>query len=146
MAVELKDPAEFISSEPITPEVAEAQKLTGTDPLVFQGTSVGDSTRLLLAAQELAAQNGLWKVTKNEAFGGGGEFGGAGKFGEGEGWELNRTADADSTEEVKNGMLVPVMDGTLVPRSSWILNSPDPVEVGVDDQTFLPLVGTNSVN
>jgi hypothetical protein len=146
VAVELKDAAEFVSSSPITPEVAEAQKLAGTAPLVFQGATVGDGTRLLLVVQEDASQNGLWEVTENETFGGTGDFGGSGNFGEGEGWELERTADANSSEEVKHGMLVPVMDGTQVPRSAWLLNAPDPVEVGTDDQTFLPLVGTNEVS
>lgn len=147
MAVELKDAVAYASTEPLTPESAEAQKLTGTAPLAFNGSSVGDGARLLLKDQADASQNGLWEVTENESFGGAGVFGeGPGNFGEGEGWELERPADADSSEEVMHGMLVQAMNGSDTPRSSWLLTSPDPVEVGTDDQEFMPLVGTNEVS
>lgn len=147
MAVELKDPVVYASAAPLTPESAEAQKLEGTDPLVFEGSSVGVGARLLLKDQVDASQNGLWEVIENESFGGAGAFGeGAGDFGEGEGWQLERPADADTSEEVKHGMLVQAMNGSTIPRSSWLLTSPDPVEVGTDDQEFVALVGTNEMS
>lgn len=142
MAVELKDPVTAASEVSVTVTKATATTLEGTAPLAIDGSGFPISTRLLLKDQATEAQNGIYGVTTLEAFGGEGTFGGAGNFGEGSKWVLTRTTDADSTEEVKRGMLVPVSGGDVNQRTSWVLTSNDPVTVGTTAQTFAALFAT----
>ncbi len=142
MAVELKDPVTAASEIPVTVSKATATTLEGTAPLAIDGSGFPVGTRLLLKDQTAEAQNGIYSVTTLEAFGGEGEFGGSGNFGEGSKWVLTRTSDADSTEEVKRGMLVPVSGGDVNQRTSWMLTSEDPVTVGTTAQTFAALFAT----
>ncbi len=119
---------------------AEAKTLEGKAPLVIDGGGLGSGVRVLLKDQTKAEQNGLYEVTTNEAFAGTGNFAGAGSFAKGEGWTLTRTADADSSGEVTEGMLVPIEDGDTNQATSWIQRTPGPIEVGVTAQTFEALV------
>lgn len=139
MAVELKDPVEAASEIPVTVTKATSTTLEGQCPLAIDGSGFPINARLLLKDQTTEAQNGIYSVTKNECLGGEGELGGSGKLGEGENWLLTRTTDADSTEEVKRGMLVPVNGGDTSPRTTWILTSEDPIEIGTTPQTFAAL-------
>jgi hypothetical protein len=141
MAVlDAKLPAWQASTKAVTPTKAEAKVLSGTAPLVIDGGGLGSGKRVLLKNQTKAEQNGLFEVTTNEAFGGTGIFGSTGKFAVGSEWVLTRTADADSSGEVTEGMLVPVEDGTTNRKTSWIQRTPGPIEVGVTAQTFESLV------
>lgn len=141
MAVlDAKLPAWQASAKAVTPTKAEAKTLEGKVPLVIDGGTLGSGTRVLLKNQTKAEQNGLFEVTTNEAFAGGGTFAGSGKFAVGSEWTLTRTADADSSGEVSEGMLVPVEDGTTNRKTSWIQRTAGPIEVGVTAQTFEPLV------
>lgn len=139
MAVELKDPVSAASEVPVTVSKATATTLEGTAPLTIDGSGFPVGARLLLKDQVTEAQNGIYSVTTLEAFGGEGNFGGSGNFGEGSKWLLTRTTDADSTEEVKRGMLVPVSAGDVAQRTTWLLTSADPITVGTSAQTFAAL-------
>lgn len=139
VAVELKDPAFAASEVPVTVSKATATTLEGAVPLAIDGSGFPEGTRLLLKDQVNEAQNGIYSVTKNECLGGSGTLGGEGTLGTGENWLLTRTTDADSTEEVKRGMLVPVSGGDSSPRTTWVLTSEDPVTVGITAQTFAAL-------
>lgn len=137
MAVlDAKLPAWQASTKAVSPTKAEAKVLSGTAPLVIDGGGLGSGKRVLLKDQAKAEQNGLFEVTANEAFAGTGLFAGTGKFAVGSEWVLTRTADADSSGEVTDGMLVPVEDGETNQQTSWIQRTPGPIEVGVTAQTF----------
>jgi len=139
--LDAKSPAFQASTKAITPTKAETKTLEGKAPLsVDGGGSLPPTTRLLLKDQASQPQNGLWEVTKNEAFASEGNFAGSGNFAKGNTWALKRPEDADSGADVTDGMLVPVKDGATNQQTSWIQRTPDPIEVGVTVQTFEALV------
>jgi hypothetical protein len=138
--LDAKLPAWQASTKAIAPTKVESKVLSGTAPLIIDGGGLGSGKRVLLKDQTKTEQNGLFEVTTNEAVGGTGTVGGSGKVGEGSAWVLTRTADADSSGEVTEGMLVPVEDGTTNRKTSWIQRTPGPIEVGVTAQTFEALV------
>ena len=140
MAVlDLKDFASRATAEPLTVSKAEAKTLEGTAPLVVDGGVPPVASRVLIKDQVAPAQNGLYEPTSNQSFGGEGNFGGSGTFGVGEGWKLQRTADADTTAEVTKGMLVPIEEGDINANTSWVQLTEDPIEVGTTPQVFLPI-------
>jgi len=137
--LDLKDFASRATTGPIPVVEAEPKALKGTVPLVVDGVVPPLAARLLLKDQVATEQNGLYEATQNQSFGGEGTFGGSGNFGEGEGWTLTRTADADSPGEVTRGMLVPVQEGETNAGSSWVQLTEDPIEIGTTDQVFEPI-------
>lgn len=140
MAVlDLKEFASRATVEPLAVTKAEAKTLEGTAPLIVDGGVPTIASRVLVKNQAASAQNGLYEPTSNQSFGGEGNFGGTGTFGVGEGWKLQRTADADTTAEVTKGMLVPVEAGDVNANTSWVQLTEDPIEVGTTPQTFLPI-------
>lgn len=137
MAVlDAKLPARQASTKAVSPTKAETKTLEGKAPLVIDGGGLGSGARVLLKDQAKQEQNGLFEVTTNEAFAGTGIFAGSGNFAKGEAWVLTRTADADSSGEVTEGMLVSVEDGQTNQGTSWIQRTAGPIEVGVTAQTF----------
>jgi hypothetical protein len=135
--LDAKLPAFQASTKAISTTKAEAKLLEGKGPLTVDGGGgLPLTTRLLLKNQVTASQNGLWEVATYEAFACSGSFAGSGKFAVGSEWVLTRTADADSSGEVTEGMLVPVEEGTTNRKTSWIQRTPGPIEVGVTAQTF----------
>lgn len=140
MAAELKDAVGGAITGPTTPTKAEALKLEGKTPLsAAQPYSTG--TRILLTAQKTESQNGLFDITKNEAFATEGNFKGAGSFGVGSGWELVRTSDADVKGEINCGMLVPDEDDDSS-AGTWILTSEGSIDPGVGGQAFQAMTAT----
>lgn len=140
MAVlDLKDFASRTTAEALVVTKAEAKALEGTAPLVVDGAVPPIASRVLLKDQTAPEQNGIYEPTSNQSFGGEGNFGGSGTFGVGEGWKLQRTADADTTAEVTKGMLVPVEEGDINANTSWVQLTEDPIEVGTTPQTYLPI-------
>jgi len=137
MAAELKDAVAGASTAPVTPTKAEALKLEGTAPLV-PGEAYAAESRLLLTAQKTASQNGIFDITKNEAFASEGTFGGSGKFAVGSGWMLTRSSDADTEAEIHKGMMVLSQENGIT-KESWILTTDDPIEPGVTAQEFSEL-------
>lgn len=138
--LDAKLPAWQASTKTVSPTKVEALKLEGKAPLSVDGGGLANGKRVLLKDQAKAEQNGLWEVTKNEAFGAGGTFGGAGNFGAGNVWSLTRTADADSGEELEAGMFVPIEDGDTNQATSWIQRTEGAIEVGTTALSFEPLL------
>lgn len=133
----IKNPVAYATTAALTVTKATEKTLEGTVPLTIDGFSgLSTGTRVLLKNQASEAQNGIYEVTTDEAFGAGGKFGGSGTFGSGSKWILTRTKDADETEEVKQGMLVLVTLGTTNKATSWILTSENPITIGTTAQTF----------
>lgn len=139
----LKNPVAYASAAAITVTAETANTLEGDAPLEIDGTkSFTDGTRLLLKNQAAAKQNGIYVVTKYEALGGTGTLGGEGKLGEGSTWLLTRSSDADTEAEVKQGMLVPVTNGTANAKTSWVLTTSDPITPGTTALEFVQWTAT----
>lgn len=133
----VKNPVAYATTAALTVSKATEKTLEGSAPLTIDGFSgLSAGTRVLVKNQASEAQNGIYEVTTDEAFGAGGKFGGTGTFGSGSKWLLTRTTDADTTEEVKTGMFVLVTLGTTNKASSWILTSENPITIGTTAQTF----------
>jgi hypothetical protein len=134
----IKSPVAYASTANITgfTEVS-ALVLEKTVPLSIDGTtSFAVGTRLLLKNQTVGTRNGIWEVTKNPTFAGEGSFAGTGTFASGTKIQLTRTKDADSTEEVKQGMFVLVTKGTVNTATSWLLTTADPIVIGTTTQEY----------
>lgn len=134
----IKNPVSYASTANIAgfTEVS-ALVLEKTAPLSIDGaTSPSVGTRLLLKNQAVESRNGIWEVTKSPTFAGEGKFGGEGKFAEGSKVQLTRTKDADTTEEVKQGMFVLVTKGTTNTATSWLLTTADPIVIGTTAEEF----------
>lgn len=140
MAAELKNAVAGASTAPVSPTKAEALKLEGIAPLT-PGEVYGSGTRVLLTAQKTGSQNGIFDITKNEAFAAEGNFKGFGSFSVGSGWLLTRTTDADTEAEVNKGMLVPDTDDDGE-AGTWILTTEDPINPGVTSQSFQAMTAT----
>lgn len=133
----VKNPVSYATTAALT-VTAEAEKtLEGEAPLTVDGkTPPPIGARILVKNQASEKRNGIYEVTKDEAFGGEGTFGGEGKFGEGKTWVLTRTSDADTEAEVKQGMFVLVTLGTTNGSTTWILTTENPIVIGTTSQTF----------
>jgi hypothetical protein len=133
----IKNPVNYATTAALTVTKATEKTLEGTAPLTIDGNSAWSAgTRVLIKNQVSEAQNGIYEVTTDEAFGGTGKFGGSGTFGSGSKWILTRTKDADETEEVKTGMFVLVTLGTTNKASSWVLTTENPITIGTTAQAF----------
>lgn len=139
----VKNPVAYATAASITTTKAEPLYLEGNCPLTIDGASApAVGTRALLKNQSKEAQNGLFEVTKEECFGGEGGFGEEGEFGVGSKWKLTRASDADTTEEVKQGMFILVTKGSTNANTTWILTSENPITIGTTAQTFAAFTAT----
>lgn len=135
----IKNPVAYATATAITVTAATEQTLEGNCPLTIDSeTGWAAGTRVLVKNQVSEAQNGIYEVTKDESFGGSGTFGGEGKFGEGSKWLLTRSADANTTAEVVQGMFVPVTLGAENTSTNWTLSTENPIILGTTPQTFVP--------
>jgi hypothetical protein len=140
----LKQPVAYATTAALTVTAETALTLEGTVPLTIDAVSTWTAgTRVFIKDQAAKKQNGLYEVTKAESFEGTGTFEGEeGTFESGEKWLLTRTADANSTEEVKQGMFVFVTGGTANPSTTWTLTSENPITIGTTAQEFSPFTAT----
>lgn len=137
-----KAPVTYASTAALTVTEATEKTLKGTSALVIDGsTALAVGTRILLKNQVAEAQNGIYTITEAKTFAGTGKFAGEGKFAEG-GWLLTRATDADQTEEVKQGMYVNVLKGTVNAGTSWVLSSENPITIGTTAQVFGPFTAS----
>jgi len=84
----------------------------------IDGVTLSNGDRVLLAAQSTASQNGIY------------DFNGAGSA-------LTRSADADSSEEVKPGTQVFVSEGSAnLGNSTWQLTTDGPINLGTTALTW----------
>jgi hypothetical protein len=137
--LDLKDPTIAASTAALAVTKAEALILEGSASLVIDGEGVGVSDRVLLKDQSSAAQNGPYEATSSPTFGGGTTFGGTGEFAVGSSWTLTRTGDADTTEELAEGMTVPVEGGGTNRHTTWVLTTKGAITVGTTPQTYTAL-------
>ena len=78
--------------------------------LVIDGVTISTTgTRVLVASQSSAFQNGIYSLTTA----------GSGSVA----WILTRTTDYDTTAQIAPGDVVPVVSGTLYGESSWLQTS-----------------------
>ena len=142
----VKNPVAYASTANVTVTKETATTLEGEAPIggIDGVKGFPAATRLLLKNQTTGKQNGIWEVTKDEAFEGTGTFEGAGESGfeEGKAWVLTRTSDANSESEVKQGMFVTVTNGTENGGSAWVLQTADPVIPGTTAMTFVRFTAT----
>lgn len=97
-----------------------------TGALVIDGVTLSLNDQVLLAAQTLAYQNGIYQVTTAGATG--------------VAAVLTRRGDFQCREQIKGGQYVPVAAGTAYAGSMWVLVEPFPAAIGV------PLVsGANNI-
>ncbi len=133
----IKNPVAYATTAALSAKVVTEKTIESTSKLEVDGNVLfTEGTRLLLKNQALPAQNGIWTVTEDRAFGGTGKFGGGGKFAEGSGYLLTRAVDADTEAEVKQGMFVLVTNGTANKATSWILTTADPIVIGTTAEEF----------
>jgi hypothetical protein len=136
----IKNPVAYATTAAIEPVATTALTFEAKCPLTVDGAkapTLAIGTRILIKDQPAnKALNGLYSITKNECFAGEGKFGGEGKFAVGSNALMTRTTDADSTEEVKQGMFVLVTKGTTNTATSWILVSTDPIIIGTTFEEF----------
>lgn len=141
----LKNPVARASAAAVTVSAETTTTLEGTAPLTVDGVAgFAAGTRLLLKDQVTGKQNGIFEVTKDEVFEGTGTFEaiGEGKFEEAGKWLLTRTSDANSVLNVKQGMYVPVTGGATNTRTTWVLQTEDPVTPGITAMTFVEFTAT----
>lgn len=142
----LKSPVAYATTAAITVSAETEKTLEGTVPLSIDGKSVFSAgQRLLLKNQAAAKQNGIYEVTKLEAFEGTGskfEETESSKFEEGNKWLLTRTTDADTTAEVVQGMFVFVTSGTANTSTTWTLTTENPIVIGTTSQNFSQFTAT----
>lgn len=133
----IKNPVAYATTAALSAKVVTEKTIESTSKLEVDGNaSFTEGTRLLLKNQALPAQNGIWTVTEDRAIGGTGKIGGSGEIGKGSGYLLTRAVDADTTEEVKQGMFVLVTKGTANTATSWILTTADPITIGTTVEEF----------
>lgn len=134
----VKNPVSYATTAALT-VTAEAEKtLEGECPIEVDGKVPPPmNSRILVKNQASEKRNGIYELTKDEAFGGEGKFGeGSSKFGEGSKWVLTRTSDADMESEVKQGMFVLVTLGMANASTTWILTTENPIVIGTTAETF----------
>ena len=93
-------------------------------PTTIDGITLASGNRVLLKNQSNAVQNGVYVFTAAAS-------------------PLTRSTDTDADAEVTSGMFLFVEGGTVNGQSGWILSTPDPVEVGTTELTFVKFSATN---
>lgn len=83
----------------------------------IDSTAMANGDRVLLAGQTTASQNGLYNWNGAAA-------------------AMTRTTDADTSSEVKAGMIVPVTEGTIYADTLWILTTNATITLGTTALAF----------
>lgn len=106
---------------------------TGDGALVVDGVTLALGDRLLVKDEigGNAPFNGIYTVTD------------AG--GESESWELTRSTDADSNDEVTAGMFTFVAEGTLSADSGFVLSTNDIITLGTTALNFVQFSGAGQI-
>jgi hypothetical protein len=83
-------------------------------PAVIDGVTLAASDRVCVKNQTDATQNGIYVFSAAGA-------------------AMTRAADADVDGELKNGTYVLITTGTVNMNSGWIVTTPNPIDIGVDN-------------
>lgn len=81
----------------------------------IDGVALANSDRVLLTGQSTPSQNGIWLASPSA-------------------W--TRALDATANADVLTGMIVPVNEGSLTARTTWILTTLGPIIVGTTSLSF----------
>lgn len=92
---------------------------------VVDGVVVATGQRVLLTAQTVASQNGIYIVASSGA--------------------ASRSTDADTSSEL-SGLGVFVTDGTVYGGSAWVCATPNPIVVGTTALTFRKAFDSSVIN
>lgn len=84
--------------------------------LTIQGETLVANNRVLLTAQTIPSENGLYLAAAGA-------------------WA--RSGDADTNAEFTSGMAVPVVGGDLDNRTLWLLTTPDPIVLNTTELMFV---------
>lgn len=112
-------------------DVATDIPITLSGLTTIDGIGLTNGMRVLVKNQASSADNGVYVATNTM-------------------WQ--RAVDFDQTSEVVNGSYFLVLTGNTSKNNSWILNTPNPITVGVDSLTFVKftsasgVVGGNGIN
>lgn len=105
--------------------VATTTNLTSLSGLTtIDGIALTNNMRVLVKNQNTGSQNGVYIAT---------------------GTTWTRATDFDQTSEVVNGSYFLILTGNTYKNNSWILNTPNPISVGVTPLTFVIFTSANGV-
>jgi hypothetical protein len=107
-----------------------AVTLSGGAPSTVDGVSLSLNDRVLVTAQAIGSQNGLYKVTV---------------VGSGSTGTWARTSDANDTGEIEAGMIIMVTEGTIYADTQWKLTTDDPIVIGTTALSFTQNYSANSI-
>ena len=93
-----------------------------TPGATIDGVDLSSGDRVLLKDQVLASENGIYVWTGASA-------------------ALDRSTDADSSDEVNSGLAVTITEGTVNAGQVYILTTADPISLDADDLDFTQLGG-----
>lgn len=93
---------------------------------VFDGVTLTAGDRIALVGQSTGSQNGIYDFN-------------------GSGIALTRSADSDTSAEVKSGMSFWVNEGTTNADTAWTLTTNDPITLGTTSLTFVQFSGLGQV-
>jgi len=106
---------------------AGTQATLAIDGYTFSATDVTNATRVLVKNQSTQSQNGVYTVTNQ----------GSGSTN----WVLTRATDYDTsgagTNEVDQGDMVLVINGTANANTSWVQQTPLPITIGTTSIVFV---------
>lgn len=83
--------------------------------MTIQGIALNPNDRVLLTAQTIGSENGIYVVANGA-------------------W--SRAGDADTAAEVTSALAVPVAEGDTANRALWLLTTPDPIVLGTTSLAF----------
>lgn len=102
---------------------ANIANLAGGAPSTLDGVALAVNDRVLVKDQSTGSQNGLYTVTT---------------VGTGANGTWARAGDADSSAEVRPGIIVPVDQGTVGADKLYMLTTNGPITLGTTSLTFAP--------
>jgi hypothetical protein len=102
-----------------------SSNITLSGEQVVDGVSLVTGDRVLVKDQTNSAENGIYIVAAGT-------------------W--TRSLDADTDEEVKNGLFVFVEEGLTFSNSGWTLTTPNPITLGTTGLTFSKFSSAGEVN
>lgn len=101
--------------------------LTGGATLTIDGVSLDNGDRVILLGQADATQNGIYTVS-----------------GIGSAYVLARSSDANSNDEVTQGMSVDIVEGLVLGRTRWLLTTANP-DLGTSNLVFVKVPASNTI-
>ena len=96
----------------------------------IDGQLATSTQRILVKDQVQSQYNGIYEVTTQ---GDGGTY-----------WVLTRTADANTSAEVKSGMFTFVQTGDTLANTGWVLTTDNPITLNTTGLTFTQFSGTGT--